>query len=123
VLGVAPVEFGASELPPEIGGGNSGADIGAAAGPDGGARLMALPGGASVIGTFAGGTGAGRSPNNCAPAGVAPNAIALTTSTAIARQRARCAALRRAGFRTVTMAVVHRKTGKFKPCPKPGPVR
>ena len=111
------VEFGASELPPEIGGG-SGADIGAAPGPDGGARLMALPGGASVIGTLAGGTGAGRSPNHCARAGIAPSAVTLIASATITRQRVRGAGSRRTGVGTVTLAVVHRKAGKFKPCAK-----
>ncbi len=108
VAGVAVVEFGASELPPEIGGG-SGADSGAAAGPDGGARLIALPGGASVMGTLAGGTGAGRSPNNCARAGVKDAATAPIASTAMARKRIRCAPVRRVGVGAVTIALFTEK--------------
>ena len=45
---------------------NGAGRFGMEAGPEGGARLIAGPDGAS--GTEAGGTGGGRSPNNCAEA-------------------------------------------------------
>jgi hypothetical protein len=65
---------------------------------------------------LAGGTGAGRSPNNCARAGIADSTIASAANAEIARRWLWCAAWRRAGLGAVTMAVVHRKAGKFKPC-------
>src|SRR3954451_13340719 len=48
-----------------------------APGPDGGARLTAAPG----SGTEAGGTGGGRSPNNCAAAGVSASGPDRAAST------------------------------------------
>ena len=87
---------------PEIGGGSGVARLGVAPAPDGGARLIALPGGASVIGTLAGGTGEERrSPRPCATAGplaATTAAVATRASQAMAQP-----ALRQNGLGVVTV--------------------
>jgi hypothetical protein len=89
------------------GGGRFGTD----AGPEDGARFIAGPAGTS--GTDAGGTGGGRSPNNCAETGAvntSPNSNANAGATRQCTPRPRLPCLPQ-----FMMDAFHRKRGKFKP--------
>src|SRR5262249_36991011 len=86
-----------------------GGGVGPEPGPDGGARLTAAPG----SGTEAGGTGGGRSLNNCARAGAAITTAEAATSAITANQPGeRQDSMSRLN---VMISAFHRKRGEFKP--------
>ena len=89
---------------------NGAGRFGMEAGPEGGARLIACPPGAS--GTAAGGTGGGRSPNNCAEA-VYGNMT--SNATGAGRSHRREPVLNRCLPPKIMAPVFPRKRGKFKP--------
>src|SRR5579871_1851055 len=90
------------------GGGRLGTD-----GPVDGARFIAGPDGGS--GTEAGGTGGGRSPNNCAATGLAMADPKSNTNTGIRRERPPRQNLPASCRPRFIMDAFHRKRGKFKP--------
>jgi hypothetical protein len=91
---------------------NGAGRLGIDAGPDGGARFIAGPEGAS--GTAAGGTGGGRSLNICAETGTAKAEARRKTAIGATRPRTPrhnpllC-------FPQIMTDAFHRKRGKFKP--------